>query len=177
MAGLTRDMILALQQTPATPQREAVPCPEWGEETVVYVRMMSSAAAETYERYLYKTNQSILDALETLAETDRPLSSVLSREDAESTLFAAPSIRVALVLQAACDDAGQALFTMADEAWLSEQPAPVVKRLFDAAWKLNQLGAEAVDAAVKNSASSQSSDSGTSLHSNGVVLSASSSNN
>jgi hypothetical protein len=159
MAALTREMILALQQTPLPLQLEAVACPELGTDTVMYVRMMDSARAERYERTLYATNRDVLNALSVLAgDAD---AEEMTIEEAEAQLQAAPSIRVALVIQTACDSDGAPLFTRDDTAWLSAQPAPLVKRLFDAAWTLNQLGADAVEAAIKNSASSQSADSGT----------------
>lgn len=143
MPPLTRAFLHTLQQATLPIVVEAVPCPELGEDMTGYVRMMSSGAAEAYERQMYKANRMILDSVERLAGEG---ASVLEAEqaqtalDAEQRLRDAPSVRRVLVIQTFCDAQGDLLLTMDDEPWIKGLPAPLVKRLFDAAWTLNALG-------------------------------------
>ncbi len=62
-------------------------------------------------------------------------------------------IRGLLVALTACDETGIRIFTDAEAPELAKRlPANRLKKLFDAAWKLNRLGEEGVDAEKKDSA-------------------------
>lgn len=60
-------------------------------------------------------------------------------------------VRALLVALCACDEDGKPLFSEDDAEQLSEQPADVIDLIFDAAAKLNRMGATDEDDAEKNS--------------------------
>lgn len=66
----------------------------------------------------------------------------------------------ALLLVTLVDEAGERLFTPDDMAALQKKNAATLDRLALVAVRLNGLGGQAVEGAVKNSSSGQSDDSG-----------------
>lgn len=101
-------------------KHEPVECPEWG--GTVYVRTISAAERDRWE-------------IEHEKRKDSP---------------GATNIRGMLLSLALCDEHGKAMFTIADADALGKKSAVVMDRLFDAAAKLNGIGAAATEAAKKN---------------------------
>jgi hypothetical protein len=60
-------------------------------------------------------------------------------------------IRATLVAMTACDEAGTALFTLADVPALAKKPAAFILPLFDAALRLSRVSATDIDELEKNS--------------------------
>jgi hypothetical protein len=58
---------------------------------------------------------------------------------------------VELVVLCACDNTGKRLFRASDKNDVAKLPAMVLQRIADVALEINGLGAEAVEAATKNS--------------------------
>lgn len=115
-----RDAILAADDR----VKEKVDIPEWGSPDV-YVGMMSGAERDEYERW-YEDNRNADDKV--------------SRDG-----FRVRVVRLMLV-----DASGNAVFSKDDEPALAKKSAVVLQRIFDAAFKLNKLGANAVEEAAKN---------------------------
>lgn len=114
---------------------QPIPCPEWGNDVVVHVRVLSGTERDAFEdasivRKGKKREMSLLDA------------------------------RARLVVAAACDASGTPLFRLGDEKWLTRKSGVPLTRIFNAAVKLNAISGEDVEELVGNSASVQSDDSG-----------------
>jgi hypothetical protein len=103
---------------------EAVPMPEWGEGTVVHVRELTAL-----ERDAYEAQQS----------------------EAHKAGQGLKNFRARLVIATARDEAGKPIFGDEDLGDVGDLPAGEVRRLFDAAAKLNALTAAEEKAIEKNS--------------------------
>lgn len=103
---------------------EPVPMPEWGEGSVVHVREMSGAERDAYEAQQVERNKSG-KGLE--------------------------NFRARLVVATACDESGAPLFGADEVDAVGELPAPDVRRLFDAAARLNALTSDDEKDLEKNS--------------------------
>lgn len=93
-----------------TARIEPVEIPEWGE--TVYVRVMSGRERDNYEREQWE----------------------LSKNGAEFDNF-----RCRLLVKCLCDPTGKRLFEDADAEALGQQPADIIRRLFDRAAQINGL--------------------------------------
>ncbi len=116
---------------------EPIPCPEWGEGVVVYVRILSGAERDAFEEG----------------------SLVRKGKKRETSLQDA---RARLVELAACDAGGKPLFRKGDAKWLTQKNGAVLTRIFAEAMKLNGITEADVDELAGNSESGQSDDSGSS---------------
>jgi len=114
---------------------EPIPCPEWGGDTVLYVRIISGS-----ER----------DAFDAASFVQKGKKREMSLQD----------IRARLVCLAACDATGSPVFRRGDEKWLTRKSTVPLDRLYAAAAKLNGLTTEDIEELAGNSVSVQSDDSG-----------------
>lgn len=95
--------------------------PEWG--GAVWLKVMSGADRESYEAPLVAAK-----------EGETP-----------------PHVRANLLARTLCGEDGKTLFSPADIELLEQKNSEVLNRLFLAAAKLNRLGKDDLDAAVKGS--------------------------
>ncbi len=111
-------------------KHEDVPVPQWG--GTVRVRMMTGAERDEFR-------------------------GAIANEEGK----AAPGQVSAALLVATCvDESGARLFAIEDMEALMEKSAAALDVLAEVAMRINGLGAKAVSDAAKNSASTQSDDSG-----------------
>lgn len=118
--SLTKDAILAANDLTT----ETVSCPEWGGDVII--RSMSGTQRDAYEQ------------------------SLMTRDEAGQYKVDTENMKVKLVVFAAVDDAGNALFTAADIPALSAKSAAVIERLAIVATRLSGLGKQATEEAAKN---------------------------
>ena len=117
---LTKDQILEANDLPT----QDVEVPEWGGQ--VRVRSMSGADRDAFEASMVTLDKD---------GTRQPDMS---------------NLRVKLVALTLVDDAGNRLFDVADVQRLALKSAAALEKVFKAAQKLNGLGAQEAEAAVKN---------------------------
>lgn len=103
--------------------RRPVACPRW--QCTLFVRMLNGLERDAYER--------------SLPNEDEPHRNILAM--------------IRLVIRAACDAEGQAIFEEDDESWLLEKSSDTLVNLFEAAAQLNALGKEHQESLKKNSVS------------------------
>lgn len=115
---------------------EDVPVPQLGGS--VRIRVLSGAARDAFNEYI------------------RPA-------DGEKKPSSAGG--AALLVATCIDESGEPMFTMEDIERIRAKSAAALDILAAAAMRINGMGAAAVSEAVKNSASSQSEDSGSGSHS------------
>lgn len=77
--------------------------------------------------------------------------SAAQREEWEKALVAKADVRATMVAFAVCDEKGAALFSRDDVKALAEKSAPIIERIFDAAFALNRVSEADIVAAEKNS--------------------------
>lgn len=128
---LTRDSILAA----ADLKTEDVDVPEWG--GVVKVRVFSGASRDRLDAFL----TSVVDAGGKLKDPT--------------------GLRSLVVILAACDEKGNALFSGKDAGALEQKNAVALNRVFEAAARINGLGAAFVSEAKADFFDGQSGSSGT----------------
>ena len=85
--------------------------------------------------------------------------SAAQREEWEAFLGTRGQVRAALVVLAACDENGVAIFTKDDVSALAEKSTSAIIRIFDAAQSLNKITKEDVDELEGNSDASPSDSS------------------
>lgn len=127
---LTRDAILEANDTIMEP----VEVPEWGGS--VMVRAMTGVDRDAFDASMVKfgpDGKGVTDL---------------------------SNMRVKLLSRTIVDEAGNRIFTDADMEALGRKSAAALERVYQVAQRLNLVGAAGTEAAAKNSASGQSSDSG-----------------
>lgn len=129
--ALTRDAILAASDL----RVEAVDVPEWGGQ--VFVRVFSGASRDRLDAFLAKSL------------------------DASGKLRDPTGLRSLVVILAACDAAGEPLFSGKDAEALERKSSLALVRVFDAAAKLNGLGDTAINEAKADFFDGPSGKSGT----------------
>jgi hypothetical protein len=102
-----------------------VPVPEWGGE--VTIRTMTGADRDAFENSLL-----VVDA----------------KGNRRTDLT---NMRAKLVALTVVDDAGNPMFTLAELDRLAAKSASALNRIFEAAQALNEMGANGVQVALKNS--------------------------
>lgn len=105
-------------------KRESVDVPEWG--GTVYVRELTGRDKDRFDEAVYANTKA--------GEVIR-------------------GVRVLLVCLSVCDDQGVRLFADTDLEWLADKSGAIIERLYEAASRLNGLGAEAFEDTKKNSGS------------------------
>lgn len=128
---LNRDQILESNDL----LTESVSVPEWGGDVLVHT--MTGADRDAFEDSLFHIGAD--------GKASRDVS----------------NLAVKLLVMTIVDDAGNRLFSPGDIEMLGRKSSAAIQRVYAAASRLNGIGAAAVAAAEKNSASGQSSDSGT----------------
>lgn len=123
---LTRDAILEANDL----KTESVEVPEWGGS--VMVRTMTGADRDAFE-----------DSMVTVGADGKRTPNM-------------SNMRAKLVAMTAVDEAGNRLFSAGDVEYLSRKSADALNRVFEAAQRINGMGAEAEQVAEKNSESGQS---------------------
>lgn len=180
MPQLTSAMIWGAVNESLPLVTKKVPCPELGQDAYTHVKQLTCAEAEVIERIAGQNSEKQLEALKRVGYVDAsPMDelSTMSEREANAVLADPPSIRLPLVAATMCDEAGICLVqTDADRQMLAKLPPALIRRLHTAAWALNSVGDDEVEAAVKNYARRQTSDSGIVLLANGVALPESASN-
>jgi hypothetical protein len=124
--ALTRDQILEANDL----KTEEVQVAEWGGS--VFVRTMTGTDRDSFEDSLVTT----------LPDGSRRAN--------------IGNMRAKLVAMTIVDEAGNRLFDASDIDRLALKSAAALKRVYDAAQRLNGIGQEAEEAAVKNSEAAQS---------------------
>jgi len=121
LPNLTANQILAADDL----AREAVEVPEWG--GTVYVRAMTGAEKDRFDESNWVTG-----------------------EDGEAR-FDGDGYRGRLACRVLCDPSGKALFSESDCLRLGAKSVKALERVLEVAKRLNGIGREAHEAAVKNS--------------------------
>ncbi len=121
LPNLTANQILAADDL----AREAVEVPEWG--GTVYVRVMTGDEKDAFDE-----------------------SNWVDGDDGERR-FDADGYRARLACRVLCDPAGKNLFDASGVLRLGAKSAKALDRVLEAARRLNGIGVEAHEAAVKNS--------------------------
>lgn len=128
---LTRDSILSAQDL----KTEDVDVPEWG--GTVKVRVFSGAARDRLDAFLAKV------------------------VDQSGKLKDPTGLRALVVILAACDEGGCALFSGKDAEALEQKSSVALNRVFEAAARINGLGATFVSEAKADFFDAPSEGSGT----------------
>ena len=126
---LTKDQILEANDL----QSESVDVPEW--QGVVLVRTMTGADRDAFESSM----------ITTLADGTRKPNMA--------------NMRAKLVALTVVDDSGNLVFGVSDVDRLALKSASALERVFNAAQRINGLGAQAEDIAAKNSVAGLSASS------------------
>jgi hypothetical protein len=132
---LTGEEILALNDRKVA----KVHCPEWG--GYVHVRSLSGEELDGWEVEQYERSR-------------------VEKEEGQDHQAMLRNLRARLVARCACDENGQALFTPEQAQALGQKNGKVLKRVFDAARKLNGMTPEDEQELLGNSESGPSDDSG-----------------
>ena len=132
---LTAEEILGLQDRKV----EQVACPEWGGH--VHVRSLSGEELDAWEVEQYERSR-------------------IEKEEGQDSQAMLRNLRARLVSRCACDEAGEALFTPEQAHALGQKNGRALKRVFDAARKLNGRTPEDEQELLGNSESGPSDGSG-----------------
>ena len=132
---LTGEEILALDDRKV----EKVDCPEWGGH--VHVRSLSGEELDAWEVEQYERSR-------------------IEKEEGQDRQAMLRNLRARLVSRCACDEAGKPLFTPEQASALGQKNGKALKRVFDAARKLNGMTPEDEQELLGNSASGPSGASG-----------------
>ena len=97
-----------------------------GEESWIYVRELSARERDEFENSL-------------TSGTGKKLK------------FETKDVRARLAVLVCCDEAGARIFSPDDVDWLSQRPAGILSKIYDAAQQLNNFSDEDVEELVKNS--------------------------
>ena len=121
--------------------QERVECPEWGGH--LFIRTFRGVERDAWEQSLMTMpKKGNGKALPQEMETDLK------------------NARANLVSRVACDDGGEAIFTIKQMDELGQKSAKALGRCFDVASRLNGLSSDDMEELVKNSVDDQSADSG-----------------
>ena len=132
---LTGEEILALDDRKVA----LVDCPEWGGH--VHVRSLSGEELDAWEVEQYERSR-------------------IEKEEGQDRQAMLRNLRARLVSRCACDEAGRPLFTPEQAQALGQKNGKALKRVFDAARKLNGMTPEDEQELLGNSASGPSDGSG-----------------
>lgn len=132
---LTAEEILGLEDRKV----ERVACPEWGGH--VFVRSLSGEELDAWEVEQYERSR-------------------IEKEEGQDSQAMLRNLRARLVSRCASDESGQALFTPEQAHALGKKNGKALKRIFDAARKLNGMTPEDEQELLGNSESAPSGASG-----------------
>ncbi len=128
-----RDQIFAAQDT----SKEAVPVPEWGLESGLFIKTLSAKERDTWETSMVS----------------------IDMERRKVRRVNMTNMRARLVTLTLVDAEGKRVLGDDDAEALGEKSAAVIARLFDVAQRVNALSADEVKALEKNSVTSPGDDS------------------
>jgi hypothetical protein len=116
-----------------------VPCPEWGGH--VHVRSLSGEELDQWEVEQYERSR-------------------LEKEEGQDKQAMLRNLRARLVSRCACDESGRPLFSPEQASALGQKNGRALKRVFDAARKLNGMTPEDEQELLGNSGGAPSGASG-----------------